>query len=254
MFARLPAYLLLGLMLSHSAMGEDLRLVTGDDYAPFTGKVLPAGGMLTQIVEAALAHANIDSTLDWQPWKRGYLKTMRGEYDATFPYVQREEREQEYLFSTPLLVVDEYIYSRADDPIEILDEQGMQGRSICIPLGWQPTPLVQDLIDRGVLRRHSPIGIKECARLVLLGRDDFFIADRLIGETALQLSGARVGQIRRSDELVCISTLHLIVPRNHPRGATIIKQFNLGLAALQADGGYQRLIERYLHERDNETP
>ena len=31
------------------AQADNLRLVTGDDYAPFTGQALPGGGMLTQV-------------------------------------------------------------------------------------------------------------------------------------------------------------------------------------------------------------
>jgi polar amino acid transport system substrate-binding protein len=249
MFVRLLAGLLLVLAYCHSAIAENLRLVTGDDYAPFTGKSLPAGGMLTQVVQAVLAQGNIESTLDWQPWNRGYLKTLRGEYDATFPYVPTPERELEYLYSAPLLVVEQYIFSRADDPIEQTDVQTLQGRRVCIPLGWQPPTVIQGLIDQQVLVRHSPIGIKECARLVLIGRDDFFVADRRIGDTALQLSGATPDQMRRSNNRVSSSSLHLIVPRNHPRGALIIEMFDQELISFRSNGGYQQALEGYMQAR-----
>jgi polar amino acid transport system substrate-binding protein len=249
MFARLPACLLLGLMLSHSAMGEDLRLVTSYNFAPYTGSELPGGGMLTQVVRAALAQVNIQSSLEWQPWNRAYLKTLRGEYDATFPYGQTPQRKQELLYSVPLIVINEYIFSRIDDPIDQLSAQVMQGRTVCSPLGWQPPPAIQDFLDQGVLRRHSPVGIKECARLVLMGRDDFFVADQRIGETALQLIGTSEGQLRRSIEMISSSSLHLIVPRNHARAATIIAEFDEGLASLRVSGDYQQVIEGYIEAR-----
>ncbi|WP_405119666.1 substrate-binding periplasmic protein [Pseudomonas leptonychotis] len=245
--------LLLGFFCCHSAFGEHLRLVTADDYAPFTGRALPAGGMLTQVVHAALAQVNIDSTLDWQPWNRGYLKTLRGEYDATFPYVHTFQREQEYFYSAPLLVVEQHIFSRADDPIERVDAQIMQGRSVCSPLGWQPPSVIQDLLDQGVLRRHSPIGIKECARLVLIGRDDFFVADRRLGDAALQLVGATPAQMRSSNSMISTSSLHLIVPLNHPRGASIIDSFDAGLASLRASGEYQQVLAGYIESRAQMT-
>ncbi|MFI8380865.1 substrate-binding periplasmic protein [Pseudomonas sp. NPDC079086] len=249
MCARLFASLLLGLLCCPSAVSEELRLVTGDDYAPFTGKMLPAGGMLTQVVQAVLALSDIDSTLDWQPWNRGYLKTLRGEYDATFPYVPTPEREKEYIYSAPLLVVEHHIFSRSNDPIEALDPEQIRGRSVCIPLGWQPSALLQGFLDQGVVRRHSPIGIKECARLVLIGRDDFFVADRRLGDTALQLIGANNGQLQRSAEMISTSSLHLIVPHNHPRGSLIIAQFDAGLDRLMVSGAYQQVIEGYIESR-----
>ncbi|MDO9616442.1 MAG: transporter substrate-binding domain-containing protein [Pseudomonas sp.] len=246
--------LLLSLLLCTSALAAPLRLVTGDDYAPFTGKALPAGGMLTQVVRAALQRSNIDSSLDWQPWNRGYLKTLRGQYDATFPYVRTPQREEVFLYSEPLFVAEQHIFSRAGQVIEINDVPSMQGLRLCYPLGWQPPPIIQQLLDDGQLRRHSPTGLNECARLLLMDRDDFFISDRRLGETALQLSGVPVEQFRRSDSAISRSTLHLIVPRSHPQAAVIIAQFNQGLAQLRASGDYQRLLERNLQQGEGATP
>ena len=244
----------MSLALCTSALAAPLRLVTGDDYAPFTGKALPAGGMLTQMVRAALQRSSIDSSLDWQPWKRGYMKTLRGDYDATFPYVHTPQREEVFLYSEPLFVAEQHIFSRAGQVIEINDVRSMQGLRLCYPLGWQPPPIIQQLLDDGQLRRHSPTGLNECARLLLMDRDDFFISDRRLGETALQLTGVPLEQFRRSDSAINSSTLHLIVPRSHPQAAVIIAQFNQGLAQLRASGDYQRLLERNLQQGEGATP
>ena len=236
---------LLSLLLCASARAEVLHLATGDDYAPFTGKALPGQGMLTQVVRAALAEQGSAITLDWLPWNRGYLKARRVEYDATFPYVRSAEREAEFLYSAPIYVSEQYIFSRAGDHIELDDLPAMIGRRLCYPLGWQPPPVIQQLLDAGQLVRHSPAGLNECALLLLMERDDFFISDRRLGETALRLTGVPVEQFRRSESAISSSTLHLIVPRRHPQAAVIIAQFNQGLALLRANGDYQRLLERW---------
>ena len=246
--------LFLSLALCTSVLAAPLRLVTGDDYAPFTGQALPEGGMLTQVVRAALQQSNIASSLDWQPWKRGYLKTLRGDYDATFPYVRTPQREEEFLYSEPLFIAEQHIFSRAGEVIEVDDVPSMQGRRLCYPLGWQPPPIIQQLVDDGQLSRHSPAGLHECARLLLMGRDDFFISDRRLGETALRLTGEPIERFRRSNSAINRSTLHLIVPRSHPQAAVIIAQFNQGLAQLRASGEYQRLLERHLQQAEHVTP
>lgn len=231
-----------------------MRLVTGDDYAPFTGKTLPAGGMLTQVVQAALQHSGVEYSLAWRPWKRGYVQTLSGGFDATFPYVKTAEREVLFLYSQPIFHVEQYIFSRAGDVIEITEKASMRGRSLCYPLGWQPPANIQQMLDDGELSRHAPVGLKECARLLLMGRDDFFISDRLLGETALQLSGVPAEKFRRSNTAVGHNALHLIVPREHAHGAEIIGQFNRGLTALKTSGDYQRLLENYLHQRGGSIP
>jgi polar amino acid transport system substrate-binding protein len=244
--SRVLTFLLLSLALCASAVAEPVRLVTGDDYAPFTGKALPDGGMLTQVVKAAFQQSNAVISLSWRPWKRGYQKTLSGDYDATFPYVRTEEREALFLYSQPLYIVEQHIFSRAGDVLEIADLPSMQGRRFCYPLGWQPPAVIQQLLDAGQIIRHSPPGLNECARLLLLGRADFFISDRHLGETAIKLIGVPAEQFRRSDSAISRSPLHLLVPRSNPRGAAIIEQFNLGLAALHASGDYPHLLERHL--------
>ena len=103
--------------------------------------------MLTQVVHAALAAQNVSSTLEWRPWNRGYLMTRRGEYDATFPYVHTAEREQEYLYSEPLFITRQHLFSLANQIFEADDLAGLTGKRICYPLGWQAPPPIQRLID-----------------------------------------------------------------------------------------------------------
>lgn len=240
----LLATLLLALALHVQA--DTLRLVTGDDYAPFTGQALPGGGMLTQIVEAALGERDMPYSLDWRPWNRGYLRTLQGEFDATFPYIKTPQREQEYRYSAPLFIAEQHIFSRVDDPIEVNNPASLQGRRFCYPLGWAPPKVLQDLLDQGQLIRHSPTGLKECVRLLLMGRDDFFISDRRLGEAAMRLAGVDLQELRTSDSVVSNSALHLIVPLKHPQGEQLLEQFNLGLQSLQDSGRYQQLIDNYL--------
>jgi polar amino acid transport system substrate-binding protein len=236
---------LLSLLLCASARAEVLHLATGDDYAPFTGKALAGQGMLTQVVRAALAEQGMAMTLDWLPWNRGYLKARRGEYDATFPYVRSAEREAEFLYSAPIYLSEQYLFSRAGDAIEFADLPAMTGRRLCYPLGWQPAAMIQQLIDKGILLRHSPLGLQECARLLLLQRDDLFIADRHLGNSALRSIGAEPSAFHRSQAAFERNTLHFIVSRQHPRAAELIERFDRGLQALKASGDYQRLIKRY---------
>lgn len=236
--------------LSLCAQAGNLRLVSGDDYAPFTGQALPGGGMLTQVVGAALNERGLTHSLDWRPWNRGYLKTLQGEYDATFPYVRTAERERDYLYSTPLYTANQHLFSRAEDLFEADDLAALRGKRICYPLGWQPPAAIQQLLDKGALQRHAPAGLNECARLLLLGRDDFFVANLYLGEAAMRSTGEALTRFHRSSSVFSSSTLHLIVPRNHPQGPWLIEQFDMGLRALQGSGQYQRLIDSYLQARD----
>ena len=238
-------FLLLGMVLSFASHAGDLRLVTGDGYAPFTGRSLAGGGMLSEVVQAALARAGLTASLSWQPWKRGYLMTMRGEYDATFPYIRAEQRERDFLYSAPLYVSEQHLFSRASHPIELDDLARRGGYRLCLPLGWQAPDAVQTLIENGVLVRHSPPGLQECAQLLLLGRDDLFLADLRLGLRAIQATEMPSTLFHVSDLVAGRQTLHLIVPRSRSGAERLIERFDSGLAALQASGDYQRLLSQH---------
>lgn len=238
--------LLLGLAISLGAHAADVQLVTGDDYAPLTGRSLAGAGVLSEVVQAAFAHSGMPSSLAWQPWNRGYLMTRRGEYDATFPYIRAEQREHDFLYSAPLYVSEQHLFSRADDAFELeqLDHSGQL--RLCHPLGWQLPERIQAQVEQGVLVRHSPRGLAECAQLLLLGRDDLFVADLLLGNYALSSTGVTRQRFHVSRSVLSRQTMHLIVPRSRVGAEALIERFDQGLAALRASGEYQRLIEQRL--------
>lgn len=238
--------LMLSLLLSAPVQADSVRLVTGNDYAPYTGKALPAYGMLSKLVRSVFERSGVSSSLYWRPWNRGYLNTLQGNFDATFPYVYSAARAQDFLYSEPMYVGEQYIFSRAGERFSADDISIMRGKRLCYPLGWQAPPKVQALLDAGYVQRHSPASLNECARLLLLGRDDFFLADRYLGESALLRSGATVNHFERSQTTINRSPLHLIVSRQHPRAQWLIDQFNQGLVKLKASGDYRRLIDSYL--------
>jgi len=96
-----------------------------------------------------------------------------------------------------------------------------------------------------VLVRHSPRGLNECALLLLLGRDDFFLADLQLGLHALQSTGAARSRFHVSGSVLSRQTMHLIVPRSRPDAAQLIESFDRGLQVLRESGDYQRLIESF---------
>lgn len=235
--------LLLSMALSLGAHGADVRLVTGDDYAPLTGKSLAGSGVLSEVVQAAFARSAMSSTLAWQPWNRGYLMTLRGEYDATFPYIRTEQRERDVLYSAPLYVSRQHLFSRAEDAFEA-ERLTHGGRlRLCHPLGWQLPRNIQAQVEQGRLIRHSPRGLATCAQLLLLGRDDLFVADLLLGRYALAATGAPRQRFHVSRAVLGRQTMHLIVPRSRAGAEGLIERFNQGLAGLRASGDYQQLVD-----------
>ncbi|MDG9925239.1 MULTISPECIES: transporter substrate-binding domain-containing protein [unclassified Pseudomonas] len=245
MMIRLLLPLATGLLFGSLANAAPIRLVTGDEYAPFAGQNLPNGGMLTELVQQVLSRAGHQTSLTWLPWKRGYQATLKGQFDATYPYLPTPERQAEYLFSAKLYETTQRLFSRAGHALEPDDLQQLEGKRMCLPLGWQPPPRLAPLLAVGKLQRHEPQDLTTCARLIDLGRDDFFVADSLLGERAIHRSGLAAERFSESQGVVGSNTLHFLVPRSRPGAQQLIDEFDKSLRLLQENGEYARILRAH---------
>jgi polar amino acid transport system substrate-binding protein len=245
MTIRLLLSLATGLLFGSLANAASIRLVTGDEYAPFTGQGLPHGGMLTELVQQVLYQAGHQTSLAWLPWKRGYQATLKGQFDATYPYLPTPERQANYLFSMALYETTQRLFSSSAQPMEPNDLQQLTGKRMCLPLGWQPPPSFASLLATGQLQRHEPQDLTTCARLIEMGRDDFFVADSLLGQRAIHHSGLAPERFRESQGVVGSNTLHFLVPRHRPGAQQLIDEFDKALRQLQENGEYARILHSH---------
>jgi polar amino acid transport system substrate-binding protein len=234
-----------GLLFGGLASAAPIRLVTGDEYAPFTGRNLPEGGMLTELVQRVLLQAGHQPNLTWLPWKRGYQAALKGQFDATYPYLPTDERSADYLFSATLYETTQRLFSRAGDALEPDDLEQLVGKRMCLPLGWQPASRFAQLLQAGRLQVHEPPDLTTCARLIDLGRDDFFVADSLLGERAIRRSGVAEARLSESKGVVGSNTLHFLVPRNRAGAQQLIDEFDRSLRRLQESGEYRRILDTH---------
>lgn len=227
------------LVVAHAA---PVALTTGDEYPPFTSTKLPEGGMLTDVVRQAFREVGMETTLEWLPWKRGYLSTKIGKYDATFPYLSNAQRAQEMLFSEPLYTVTRYIWAKPDFKGDVENLNSFVGMHYCAPLGYAHLVLFEPLIKAGKLQVETPRDMVTCVKMVLVGRADFFTSNTLNGADAIK---GIEGQIVPSKNPVERSTFHLIASRQKPESQKLIDDFNRGLASLKQRGALDQIIKRH---------
>lgn len=101
------------------------------------------------------------------------------------------------------------------------------------------------ILARGTLQIHQPLNLTPSARLIDVGRDDLFIADSLLGERAVHLSGVSHQRVHASRQAVGSHTLHFLVPRKRADAQPLLHQFDGGLRRLQDSGEYQRILDTH---------
>lgn len=233
-----------GLVFSRPLFADPapLKLITGDDYPPWTDKSLPHGGLATWLVTRSFAAAEYPlGPIRWQPWKRGFEDTRVGNTDGTFPWIVNAERLEVFEFSAPFLPSVEYAWTRADGTFQPKAKDDLRRRAFCRPIGYGEFGLVRELIDEKALRRETPQSMTSCFKMLASGRVDFVYSTRSDAENALRHAGVDPAGIRRPALKVSEIDQHLIVGKANPRAKEIVAAFDRGFAILKASGEWDRM-------------
>lgn len=232
--------LLLGLVLPVQAQSSGVELVTGD-YPPFSSEEASAMGALSEVVMAAFKEQGVSAQLRFMPWQRGYIETRNGLHTATFPYVKNDERQRDFWFSQPLYpdVVRLFVSSDA--------EVGMDwdGKSICVPQGYNMAR-VAPFIENQQARVERPPDMLTCFQMLQRGRVQAVWSSETVAEFVsrdLRRDGLRYKPLTLGLEYPV--ELHLIISRQLPQAQQWLERFNTGLARIQKNGSYAKILQRH---------
>lgn len=223
-----------------------LELVSGPGYAPFADPDLPEGGMLTEVVRKAYAGIGVSATVTFLPWKRGYSEAAEGRYTATYPYVLTDDRARDFLFSDPLYIVKRRVYLSVATGMRYSGLDDLRGRTGCMEIGSTLPNEVEAMIQRGEVRAERPPDLQSCARMLAVGRADFFIINEQAANDFIRKSGVPREAIRAVETPYGETGQHLLISRRLPGAEKALATFNAALARLKASGEYDTIVDKHL--------
>lgn len=238
-----------------------IEAVTATDYPPFTDQTWENGGMLTEIVDAALgmAEGSPDYSIDWVNDWSAHIDPLleRHKYDMGFPWFKPNCEQPEALadedrkrcgfyFSEPLFDMLIVLFKRSDDARALANDEDLHGMRLCRPAGY----FTFDLTDRGLIPGDTitldrPKSVSECFDKLVDGEIDFVALNEFTGQSAIR--DLDYGDlVTASEQLTDTIGLRLIIHREHPRAVALLRQFDQGLSALRRSGRYDEIIGRHL--------
>ena len=254
--------------LSISSMLRRIEFLTADGYPPYTGRELEGGGMITELISAALDVVKAESkgkleygiswVNDWSAHLNPLLSTRA--FDLGFPWIRPDcvnlsELDQEsqfrcrsFFFSDPLYEIMSRLHVRSDSPLASLERDALKGRSLCVPTGYTVRVLDaagRSLLKDGIITLIRPADMEECFRLLDNGTVDGVVATEMGGLAAATAVGVRE-RLRTIDEPLGLDTLHVVVAKTHPFARTMLYYVNAGLKRVREEGAYEQIVERHL--------
>lgn len=223
-----------------------LQLVTGDNYAPFSDQSLPEGGLATHLVTYLFEQMQQPVEVEVVSWAEGYQATLDGDYAGTFPYIQSEERQADFLFSEPLFTVSSFAYVDQSSTINARRPEDLAGLTLCLPEGYAHGPALEDLVQNGAITRITPPDMPSCFAMLKSGEADLVKINRYVARELLRNAGVPHSSVRALPFPVETLSMHFIAPRNQSGSDALISRVNRALAELQRDNEYARFIDDYL--------
>lgn len=233
--------------LAGFAHAQPVTLVSGNDYAPYVDSRLAQGGMVTELVKTAFAHAQRTVVMEWKPWARGIEEAKQNKFAGTFPYLRNAEREKDFLYSDEVVSVRSTAFVKAGDTrFDFTNVASLAGTTYCLSVGWAPTPKLAPMVASGQIKVSSPDNISSCAKMVALGRADYFVYGDIQVAFALKTGELPVGSIAMAEsEPLALTPLYFIASKTAPGSAQLIESFNEGLKAIRKNGLYSKIVKAH---------
>jgi polar amino acid transport system substrate-binding protein len=250
-----------------SSVLRRVEFLTADGFAPYTGRSLEGGGMLTQVISQAMgqikeeAKGRFDYGISWVNDWAAHLNPLllTRAFDVGFPWARPDceaagldqssaFRCQRFFFSDPLYEVITGLFVRKDSKIRSLRRLDVAGATLCRPAGYPIHELDKsgrNWVKDGVVTLIRPPSVDECFRLLDNGTVDGVAEAELAGRASIVSLGLG-DKVRMIDQPLALTTYHVLVSKSHPHARTILYYVNASLEKLRERGEYDRIIERHL--------
>jgi polar amino acid transport system substrate-binding protein len=225
---------------SGTGAAETIRIACQDNFPPFVevrdGKPV---GLVVDLLEAAAARANFEVRFVLVPFDEVQGTLSDGRAQAIVPLAITAERRQTFDFSQPILMTGGAFFVRAPNPTPP-SIAALAGKVVVTP---RTGPLVPFLQKNGAaVKLELTKDYPESLARVVDGRADAAALNFQVGismATALHPGKLTLPSIMFTEVPDAVATLK-------GQNARVLALVNDGIAAIRADGTWQKINDRWL--------
>ncbi|WP_460045900.1 substrate-binding periplasmic protein [Pseudomonas sp. S2_H01] len=232
---------LLGLLLiAQDALAQKLRLA-GDAWAPYADVSLLNGGLSTDLIRTALGRAGYTTEYEQVPWARAIHGASEGRYDILINAWYSEDRTRIGQFSGEYLINRLRFLKRKTSTIDYQNLTQLHPYSIAVVRSYAYSPAFDSDAD---LKKVLVASFSTAVRMLAAGRVELTVEDEYAARFALS---REPDEVRDSVEFLPKSlsenSLHILVSLKNPDHEKIVADFDKAIAAMKADGTYDKLFK-----------
>lgn len=237
-----------------------INLVTAGDFAPFAGRTLSEGGLITDVMGAVMTQAGLGETMqiNWINDRSAHLDPLlrEGMMDVAFPVYRPDcaampdlDLCREVLFSDPLFEVLIVLFTDRARPLPFVQDADMAGKTLCRPEGYATDDLDangRNWLSGGMITLMQPPSVRDCFTMLAGAQVDAVAINEFTGRAmvrAMQLDTQVEAMTARP---LAIRTLHAVVHKDRADARSLLGALNTALAQIRENGAFQRVLDRHL--------
>jgi polar amino acid transport system substrate-binding protein len=244
----------------NAATRRKINILTGGDFWPFTDKAMPNGGMLAEVVQAAMEAAAPEQGFaihwvdDWAAHHEPLLSNAL--LDIGFPWFKPDcESDPEtyrcanLLFSESMFEVLMLLFVDKTRPMAFTSDADIQGKTLCRPAGYSTYIFDQhgrNWLKSGVITLKTPTSPGDCLRLLVEGEVDGVVLNEFLGRGKIKELGLEERVVVAQGQPISVDGNHMVVHKSHPDGPALLAVFEKGLVQIRANGTYQKIIDAHM--------
>jgi len=236
-------YFILFVAMSQNVWSQKVRMLT-TDWKPFYSSSLESGGVITELVQAAFLRVGHESSLNWYPWVRALKRVEYGAADVVMGAYYSKERAKIFNYSEPFFSIDVGFIALKSLGIEKFEGlKSLKDYSFGVMRGWVYTP---EFDTADYLTKQILVNQVFAARMLFAKRVDIVAASiPVFKHEARLLTNSKIQETVILRPLLDSKPLYLMFSKAIPNSLELVKNFNLGMASIQADGTFQKILDKH---------
>lgn len=245
-----------------------LRIVTADNWRPYTDETDANGGMVPDILGAALSNVaeegdyRIDFVNDWGAHLDPLITD--GMFDVSVPWVRPDCEAGSYpdeevrfrcerlAWSDPLFEIESAVYVKSGADGGAAEDTSITGKTICLPADHAINGLVRLGFAPPIITIVREDSAEDCIEAVAEGEAFGTLLTTSVAEDAIQETEMS-GEIYQVPALSIVDTIHAVTSVDNPRKDETIALMNAGLAAVRENGQWFEIVQRHLIKHKAKT-
>jgi len=230
-------------VLMTAAYAKPINLVTVE-WTPYYGSSLKDGGIVVDISTEAFKKVGYELKVDYIPWKRALIEGAKGDrYHGVLGGYYSEERSVNYSYSDAITDTSTVLFKRADDNISYTTLKDLAPYKVGVMRGAVNG---SEFDAATYIKKEEVTNQSQNIKKLADGRIDLMVGSRkvILNEINNNLPDL-VDKIEAINPPLQSQDLHILISKKAPGYEQIIKDFNLGLEKIKADGTYDKLMEKH---------